>query len=258
MALIDNLVSYWPCYDDAANTAVEDVHASSNLTASTNTSNINTTAGLIVDAFDLNGTSEEAKGSVTGLPTGSSSRSICAWIFPTVASGIRYAIGYGGNGTHLLFQIQYADGGGDKFSLKLFIDDVVSADNFPINNWYFVTGTYDGTTAKLYINGSLEGSGVVSLNTSSSDFFIGESIFGGHNFQGKICESMLFDTDISLSDHQDLYNLGAGLAYPFSAATLRQIKIGGSFADKPILTKVAGSFVDKPIKIKVGGTFQDA
>lgn len=46
--------------------------------------------------------------------------------------------------------------------------------------------------------------------------------------------------------------------YETTTATVRLIKIAGSFVEKPILTKVGGTFVDKPIKIKIGGTFVDA
>lgn len=38
--------------------------------------------------------------------------------------------------------------------------------------------------------------------------------------------------------------------------TTRQVKISGSFVEKPYKIKIDGTFVDKPVKVKVGGNFQ--
>ena len=54
MVTTDNLVSYYKCDENAANTDVVDSHGSNDLTASTNTSNLSA-PGIINTAFDLDG-----------------------------------------------------------------------------------------------------------------------------------------------------------------------------------------------------------
>ncbi len=68
--------------------------------------------------------------------------------------------------------------------------DSLSGGSLSINSWYFVAGTYDGTTLKVYVNGALAGSKAVSgrIDTSSTNLYIGYYDRDSQKLHGKIDE----------------------------------------------------------------------
>lgn len=82
--------------------------------------------------------------------------------------------------------------------------------------WINVIFTYDGssetTGCKMYINGSLvstsntKGSDYVAMGNKSSDLKIGAR--SGKEFDGKIDETAIFSSELSLSDVSTIYNGG--------------------------------------------------
>jgi len=71
----------------------------------------------------------------------------------------------------VIFQIQWAD----TTTTDLFSDVI------PFGNWYHAVGTYDGTTAKLYVDGKLVDSTAVTKTTDFTTNFLGFD-FGGTNY----------------------------------------------------------------------------
>jgi len=74
---------------------------------------------------------------------------------------------------------------------------------------------------------------------------IGSRQDGTPFFKGDIDEIGFFDTTLSTGQIEELYNSGAGLAYPFSTGTNTQINIGDSWKD------IEG------VKINIGDTWKD-
>jgi hypothetical protein len=74
------------------------------------------------------------------------------------------------------------------------------------NNWYFIVGTYDGSTMKIYVNGvlgkTLNVSGSISWNTQVP--FIGHNTWGGWA-AGVIDEVRIYNRALSASEIQSLY-----------------------------------------------------
>ena len=85
------------------------------------------------------------------------------------------------------------------------------------NKWHYVAGVYDGTAAKIYVDGTLQGSTDGSRGTVSgqNDFFIGR---GNHtsatndHFTGNIDEVVIWNDALSDNEITALYNSGAGFA----------------------------------------------
>jgi Concanavalin A-like lectin/glucanases superfamily/Domain of unknown function (DUF2341)/Carboxypeptidase regulatory-like domain len=71
--------------------------------------------------------------------------------------------------------------------------DSVSGGSLLLNSWYFVTGTYDGTTLKVYVNGILVNSKEVSgqIDTSTTNLYIGYFDRISQKLHGKIDEVRL-------------------------------------------------------------------
>jgi len=77
--------------------------------------------------------------------------------------------------------------------------------------WYHVAATYDGTTVKLYINGTLDTSYTISLNSFTySVTCIGELYYSpttaDRHFDGYLDDLALFNTTLSAADITKIYN----------------------------------------------------
>jgi hypothetical protein len=77
--------------------------------------------------------------------------------------------------------------------------------------WYHVAATYDGTTVKLYINGTLDTSSTISLNSFTySVTCIGELYYSPttstRHFDGYLDDLALFNTTLSAADITKIYN----------------------------------------------------
>jgi hypothetical protein len=87
---------------------------------------------------------------------------------------------------------------------------VASDSNLVTGQWYHLASTWDGSTAKLYVNGSVQTSTLslssISYSTATSAK-IG-SYYTGNYLDGLIDEVSLFDSALSASDITNIYNSG--------------------------------------------------
>ena len=83
--------------------------------------------------------------------------------------------------------------------------------------WHMFTGTYDGKTTKIYIDGKLEGtnnaySSHIPLYYANNSIFLGIEAQGGTNnptspyFNGRISDVRIYGTALKIEDIQELYN----------------------------------------------------
>ena len=83
------------------------------------------------------------------------------------------------------------------------------------NTWIHVGITYDGTTIKAYKDGSFflgstPAAGAMVLNANSQDLIIGNNAFAlGRFFEGKLDEIAIFNTALSASKIQQIYDATA-------------------------------------------------
>lgn len=91
-----------------------------------------------------------------------------------------------------------------------------STDTFPAGSFYFVAGTYDGSTFRLYVNGKAEGSfsekKTIGYSTNpwafGSSGQIGISVGYPRTLDGVIDEIQAFNRALSQSELQAIYNAG--------------------------------------------------
>ena len=133
-----------------------------------------TTAGIshpVQGSAEFNGTSDYIQ---LNDPFSHTNHTIAAWVYANDTAASKYifdnrdaynnGITIQSNSSEGLF---YRIGDGSSFN------DITTTPTYA-NNWVFVTATYDGTTAKLYTDGSLQGSGSISISISvNSDSRIG-------------------------------------------------------------------------------------
>lgn len=89
---------------------------------------------------------------------------------------------------------------------------VASSDAFPTGAFYFVAGTYDGSTLHLYVNGAPEGALAVSMTVvySSRSWTIGaeDLEYCCRTWNGIIDEVQAYNVALSQSEIQAIYNAG--------------------------------------------------
>jgi uncharacterized protein (TIGR03437 family) len=94
---------------------------------------------------------------------------------------------------------------------------ITSNDSFPAGSFYFVAGTFDGTTFRLYVNGVLEGSmsdpKTVQYSTNPWSFAssgqIGISVGYPRTLNGILDEVQAFNRPLSQSELQSIYAAGS-------------------------------------------------
>jgi len=220
MALTDNLLAYYKCDENAANTTVSDAHGSETGTASTNTSNIYAAGGKINSAFDLDGSSERID--LTNLLSGVSAMSYSCWVNTDTTGSYRRVISKDDSAASYNTTLRKTSS--EKMQMLLSTTtngSITGSTTLSIGTWYHILFTYDGTNMNLYINGSIDATAVPhtgNLKTASDIITLGTYRGGGGEYwNGLIDEVGIWDRGLTSSEATELYNSGNGLAYPFTS-----------------------------------------
>lgn len=85
------------------------------------------------------------------------------------------------------------------------LGNVATTTNLATNTWYHIVGTYDGTTARIYVNGVDEASATAStmFNNNTNHIEIGKE--ETNRFNGTIDEVMMFNRSLVESEVKFLY-----------------------------------------------------
>ena len=97
------------------------------------------------------------------------------------------------------------------------INQIRSSTIISPNNWYFIVGTWDGATIRIYINNVSDTS---EARTTPIGYETTSSLkFGSHSFPydytGVLDEVAIWNRALTISEISTLYNSGNGLTYPF-------------------------------------------
>jgi len=104
--------------------------------------------------------------------------------------------------------------------------------SFDSTNWFMLTWVRTGTTAYIYINGSLLGSGTVETS-ANCDAVFALGIEAGRNvapFGGRMHDVSVWSDDLSSTDISNIYNSGDGILYealPEVAGDIDVLVVGG-------------------------------
>ncbi len=117
---------------------------------------------------------------------------------------------YNGGGSKYL---NFYMGGSDKMRWETYAGNSInSTTTVPTNNWVIVTGTFSGVnadgntgTAKIYINGVLDGTGTLASQASVTNTSIRIGEYAG-NMDGLIGATLFYNRELSLTEVQDNYN----------------------------------------------------
>ncbi|PYI88128.1 MAG: hypothetical protein DME26_04120 [Verrucomicrobia bacterium] len=211
------LIGWWPG-DGNANDLVGGNHG-------TASGNANFAAGKVAQAFNFGGT-----GSSVFIPDAPALRpaklSIEAWVRfnsldapGTTTPGLQYLVCKPTQDSVGSFFSSYAlgkwrSGGRDRFTLNLTSADssvlLESTQRVVAGQFYHVVGTYDGSVAKLFVNGVLDDSVPISLSLDydSHPLYFGNAGLTEGWFQGQLDEVSIYNRALSDSEITALYVVG--------------------------------------------------
>ncbi len=164
-------------------------------------------------AYSFTGTNGEYidAGNVPGI-NGASALSVEAWVYVNAFSGDNGIVAKRVAGVGEGFQLISYDSGGNHFHWypeTTGTNNVASSvKNKVINTWYHVVGTYDGSYARIYVNGVLEDTQVVTgtIISSAASIWIGNYYSTDHPFDGKIDSIRIYNRALSPAQIKALYN----------------------------------------------------
>ncbi len=168
-----SLVGYWNL-DEASGTTANDATAN-NLDGTLTNGVVLNQAGKFGQAYSFDGTNDYVYGAKNDLLRNMSAITVSAWIKRDVSGVYSIPISYDGNSCGAYNISIYGDNTAG-FSISnnsVWVGSGGSTTALTSGVWYLVTGVWDGTNAKIYVNGvnehSLVTTGVTSLGGTDAD-----------------------------------------------------------------------------------------
>ncbi|MDT7832435.1 LamG-like jellyroll fold domain-containing protein [Flavobacteriaceae bacterium S356] len=147
------------------------------------------------NALELDGTDDFISvSSFNNLPNGNSPRTMEAWVKTNGTGAFSAIANYGTNSNTQRFGLLVNPNG--KLYFVGSFADLEGTSVITDNAWHHVAVTYNGSTIKLYVDGVLENSSAITLNTLHSSFTIGKlnsSTQNDEHFTGQLDEIRIWD-----------------------------------------------------------------
>jgi hypothetical protein len=223
------LKGYWK-FDEGSGTAANDSSGNNNAGTLTNSPTW-TTSGKINDALTFNGTnSYVTMGNVASMNS-LTAVTVSAWI-KSSSSGANAGAGNDhevvdksictGAANDGPFELMVSNAGSEKASFAVYPSGGVpgnvyisgdSTTNVDDGNWHLLVGTYDGSNASIWVDGTLQNFytlGAVTLSSNTNPFEIGGCVNGAtFIWSGTIDDVRVYSRALSPSDVLTLYNTTA-------------------------------------------------
>jgi uncharacterized repeat protein (TIGR01451 family) len=199
------MVSWWPG-DSNAN----DIQGNNNGTLQNGAT---FAPGMVSQAFSFDGADDVV--TVPNVPSLSfgpnSPMTVELWAYRTGEASVMHFIGKrtGCGFNDFNYQMAFDPTRGLQFGGDPVNAPVITGQQMPLNIWTHLAGTFDGTTFRFYINGSLAGTSTGTLGPiNDAPLEIGNSGTCAP-FQGLIDEVSLYSRALSISEIQAIYNAGS-------------------------------------------------
>jgi hypothetical protein len=199
-----NLVSYWRLDGNSRDSKGSNHGTDTAMSYSS-------AAGRFGQGAIFNGSSSLISCGNAGIPTGSSARTLCGWFYRIADTGwsMNIIVGWGAaaSGTYSILACYNS-----KAYFWDYGSDVGGTTTIQNNTWNHFAATYDGTTERIYLNGILEGTKTVAINTTATSLFLGK-VSTDAAVNGYIEDVAVFSRALSATEIFAIYS--AGLSTPF-------------------------------------------
>ena len=105
--------------------------------------------------------------------------------------------------------LMFFDGSNHKWGTRITdgsIHDAIGTTIIEKNTWYYVAMAFDGSNAKVYVNGNLESSISAGKRKASWPFYVGVHVAGGAYFNGIIDDIRVYNRALTNEEIDALYN----------------------------------------------------
>jgi hypothetical protein len=149
---------------------------------------------------------------IATLPLAKTSRTVSVWAkIDTYVNNYNFIFGYGtaANSSNYGFAVQKDVSNNYTFHNYAFGDDVSQAAGTFINPtaWHHYVTTFDGASAKMYVDGALRTTvAKPNWNTTSSNFFLGGNSYGGSSFTGAVDDLIIYDRALTDAEVLNLFS----------------------------------------------------
>jgi len=196
------LIAHW-ALDDGAGTTASD--SSGNGNSGTLIGGPVWITGTIGGALELDGRDDYVNfGNRAGWPSGKAPRSLCGWgKTHSTAAGYRWVAAYGSPNTS---QAMFIGMNGNSLIVGGYGgDDITVAGAWVLDEWTHVGLTYDGTTARAYVNGREVGTMAKNWNLVLSRAHIGRQVNDAAEFwDGDVDDVRLYDHVLTAAEMKAL------------------------------------------------------
>jgi len=150
------------------------------------------------------------KSTTTGIPTGSSAYTMSVWVqwptgtWPTFGGMIGVGSSTTTNQTN-----QFRTTGTNTFINYWYGNDLAATSTLsPASQWFNAVAQWDGTTRKIWVNGTqIASAGATGINVSSSLLQIGATnVSGSETLRGRIGQALIYNRALSSTEIQQNYN----------------------------------------------------
>jgi hypothetical protein len=169
-----------------------------------------TYTGSGVGYFTLNSNGYFNRATTTGVPIGSSTYTLSVWVqwptgtWPNGGGMIGVGSSTSGNQTNQFRTLNTNSLLNYWYGNDLAATSTVS----PTSSWFNAVAQWDGTTRKIWVNGTqIASAAATGLNVTSSRIQIGATNVGGSEpLRGNMAQALIYNTALSSSDIQLNYN----------------------------------------------------
>ena len=138
--------------------------------------------------LEFDGVSDYVSFSDTGLPSGSSTRTVSGWVYFDAIDQDEVWFSYGTRDTNQgFFMGQYTTDNG-KHNIGFYGNNYQSSSDAVATQWIYVVAVFEGTSLKIYLNGSLDVDRTVTgtVNTTLNGGVVGDLFSDGLYHNGKV------------------------------------------------------------------------
>ena len=269
-----NLVGYWK-FDDLTGETARDSSGTGNNGTLTNGPTWLSTGATPIDfqnsgAIQFDSTDAYVSLGTTSVPNTNVSQTVAFWVnypavpngsgqaetmFEVLNAGQGYRIGFGSTDQSIRYYKDASSGAAVLASVN-----VSNLTTYPLNTWRHVAYTWDGTTHRLYLNGTeVAMSTTAPVSVAASTVTVGASQDGGLDefFSGKIDDLRIYSTPLTAPQIASLYAGGYASTGGTSTFTLgANTTVGGAFGlDSGALTTSSNSISVTGAAAVNAGTF---
>jgi len=160
-------------------------------------------------AYSFDGINDGISGSTTNWPYSNSPRTISLWGYiHTLPTANGFFLTYGQQTTSHINSVyfQYVEGFGKTVVYAGFLDDIQTLYNYSLDTWYHIVATFNGTIAKIYVNGIFVSEANKSnWNTLSSAFHFGSLDNGTSFLNGAVDDIRIYDRVLTNYEIEQLF-----------------------------------------------------